>query len=315
MAEEAKVRHHFLPAFYLKGFADAGNDGLVWVYSKQSDKLFCDKPENIGLEKHYHSFQRPDGTKDTNTIEDYFCHVWEGPTAKIIESIKGGSLPTGEDRAFFASFLGLSLTRSPNHRSNVNRAITHMARTVTQFSTADPEKFAQTLRNYERDMREKLTDDPEELRKFISEGEYELTANPALYLKMFVAHGVRFGQVIEKMTWAFIRATDRIKFLTCDNPFFFHDATADSRSIYGGVGLLSKHVEVSFPVSKDLALVAAWDERLKPGYFQATHELAKTVNRRTVLAAHRFVYAPEKSEAIARLVQKHANDRPTLVVS
>ncbi len=132
---------------------------------------------------------------------------------------------------------------------------------------------------------------------------------------MFVAHGVRFGQVIEKMTWAFVRATDRIKFLTSDNPFFFHDPTADPRSIYGGVGLLNKNVEVSFPVSKDVALVAAWNERLKAGYFQGTHELAKTINRRSVLAAHRFIYAPEKSESIARLVQKHAKDRPTLVVS
>lgn len=315
MAEETKVRHHFVPAFYLRGFTDSAKDDLIWVYTKGSNTLFCDKPENIGLEKHYHSFQRTDGTKDTNTIEDYFCHVWEGPTAKIIESIKVGNLPTGADRAFFAAFLGLSLTRSPNHRANVNRAITHLAKTVAQFSAADPQQFAQTLRNYERDMGEELTDDAEGLRKFMCEGEYELTANPALYLKMFVANGVWFGQIIDKMTWAFVRATDRIKFLTSDNPFFFNDPTPESRSIYGGVGLLNTNVELSFPVSKEVALVAAWSEKLKAGFFQGTDELAKTINRRSVLAAHRFVYAPEQSESIARLVQKHANDRPTLIVS
>src|SRR5258708_28885892 len=136
MSDEAKIRHHFVPTFYLRGFAESADDDVVWVYSKDSDKLFCDKPENIGLEKHYHTFQQLDGTKNTNTIEDYFCHVWEGPTAKIIESIKGGSLPTGDDRAFFASFLGLSFTRSPNHRANVNRSITHMARTVAPLSAS-----------------------------------------------------------------------------------------------------------------------------------------------------------------------------------
>ncbi len=298
----------------MRGFADGASEGLVWVYDKNSDKVFGNIPKNIGFEKHYHTFCRPDGTKDTNTIEDYFCHVWEGPTAKIFESIKAGSLPTDDDRAFFARFLGLSLTRSPTHREHVNKIIAHVKKAVGQCNAADPRNFAQSLRNYERDLGEKLTDDPEGLRKIIIEGEYEVHANPNLYLKMFVDHGLSFGKIIEKMTWIFVRASDRFKFLTSDNPFFFRDPTPDPYSIYGGGGLLNKNVEVSFPVSNDIALVAVWGKNVMAGYIQANHELAKTINRRSVFAAHRFVYGSEKSESIARLVQKHAKDPSKLVI-
>ncbi len=314
MLEETKVRHHFVPAFYLRGFTDSEHDNLLWVYSKGSDKIFYEKPENVGFKKHYHTFEKPDGTKDTNTIEDYFCHVWEGPTAKIIESIKAGTFPVGDDRQFLASFLGLSFTRSPNHRANVERAIVHLRRTIAQFSAADPGRFAQTLRSYEHNMGEKLTEDPEDLRKFMLEGEYDLSVRPELYLKMFVGHGVRFGLVIERMKWVFVRATARFRFLTSDNPSFFHDPSVDNRSLYRGVGLLNRNCEVSFPISQDLALIATWNDAMTEGYIQGSHELVKAVNRRSTLAAHRFVYAPEKSDALLRLVQKFANARPSVAV-
>lgn len=314
MVEQAKIKHHFVPAFYLKGFAESVDDRLVWVYSKDSNKIFCNKPENIALEKHYHTFERPDGTKDTNSIEDYLCHVWEGPTAKIIESIKAGNLPAGDDRRFFASFLGLSFTRSPNHRANVERIITHLTKTVGQISAENPEHFAQTLRKFEHDTGEKLTDDPVDLRSFILEGEYNSSMRPERYLKMFVGHGIRIGLVIEKMHWIFVRSTDRFRFLTSDNPFFFYDPSVNNQSFYKGSGLLKEKVEVSFPISQDLTLVAVWSEKMTEGYLQANHELVKVINRRSVLAADRFIYAPEKSSAIFRLVQKYAKNRPSLVI-
>jgi len=311
MLNANKVRHHFVPVFYLKGFADSGNDDLLWVYSKCAEKVFCEKPQNVGYVKNYHTFENPDGTIDTNTIEDYFCNVWEGPAASIIKAVNAGVLPIDNDRQFFASFLGLSLTRSPNHRENMEQAIAHLAKSITQFSAADPEHFAQALRSYERDMGEKLTEDTEELRHFILEGEYELTARPELYLKMFIAHGIEFGRIIEKMKWVFVRSTARFKFLTSDTPFFFCDPS--DQSFFRG-GLLGKNVEVSFPISKELALVATWSDTVPEGYFTGNHELVKSINRRSVLAAHRFVYASEKSAALLRLVRKFANTRPSLTV-
>lgn len=276
--------------------------------------MFSGKPENVGLEKHYHTFEKPNGSKDTNTIENYFCDVWEGPASKILKAIRGGTFPDGENRQFFACFLGLSFVRSPNHRANVDYLIADIARTTAKFSASDPERFRQSLSNYEKNMGDQLTDDPEGLRCFILEGQYKVTARPETYLKMFVDHGVRIGLVIEKMRWQFVRATERFRYLTSDNPFFFNDPTADLHSTWSGTGLLNKNVEASFPVEKNLALIATWREDLAEGFVQGTHEIVKTVNRRTALSANRFVYASEYSDAISRLVNKHAKSHPRIVI-
>lgn len=312
MPEETKVKHHFVPAFYLRGFTDSEHDDLLWVYNKNSNMVFPQKPENVGLEKHYHTFETPDRTKDTNTIENHFCRVWEGPAAKIIESIKTGTFPVGDNRQFFAFFLGLSFTRSPNYRENFNQVVVNLVRTFSRISAADPERFAQSLRNYERDMGEKLTEDPEGLRKLMLNGGYDLSVRPELYLRMFIGHGIQFGLVIEKMKWIFIQATSRFKFLTSDNPFFLYDPSVDNRSFLQGTGLCNKNVEISFPISQDLALIATWGDAMTERFLQGSHDLVKAVNRRSVLAAHRFVYAPEKSDALSRLVQKCANTRPSV---
>ncbi|MEK6725694.1 MAG: DUF4238 domain-containing protein [Deltaproteobacteria bacterium] len=314
MTNDIKRKHHFVPAFYLRGFTDPSSDNMIWVYNKGSNNPFCEKPENIGLEKHYHTFENLDGSKDTNTIEDYFCHVWEGPTKTIIDQIKAGKFPVGDDRKFFASFLGLSFTRSPNHRANVDYATAQMLKSFSQFSATNQEYFVQSLKDYEYKMGEKLTDDPEELRQYILEGRYDVKVTPELYLKMFISHGIQLGLVIAKMKWAFIRATDRFSFLTSDNPFFFHDPSPSSSSFWRGVGLLNENVEVTFPISKELALIATWKDSMTEMYIQGSHELARTINRCSVAAAHRAVYASEKSDALLRLVRKFANDRPTVAV-
>jgi hypothetical protein len=308
MAEIQKVKHHYVPAFYLRGFIE--QNGLVWVYSKGMDKVFSNTPENIGYKKHYHTFEKADGGKDTNTIEDYFCQVWEGPASKTIESIKGGNFPVGEDRQFFARFLGLSFTRSPNHRANVDGILAHMARTCSTLSAKNSGRFRQSLEGYERATGERLTDDPEKLRSFILDGQYEIVPRPEIYLQMFIRHGVSIGLTIEKMRWIFVRSTDRFRYLTSDNPFFFYDPTVDRGSFYRGTGLLNKNVELSFPIGRDLALIASWREDIAEAFINGTHELVKSINRRTILSAYRFIYASEKAEAIRRFVQKHAKNRP-----
>lgn len=315
MTDERKIRHHFIPGFYLRGFTDPIHDNLVWVYNKGTDNIFSGTPESIGFEKHYHTFETVDGNKDTNTIEDYFCHVWEGPVAKIFEQIKAGDFPEGNVREFFACFLGLSLTRSPNHRVNIDKVSAHFIKSFSQFSASNPEYFANTVRNYEREMGEKLTDDPEDLRKYILGGQYDVKMKPELYLKMFISHGINLGIVISKMKWVFVRATDRFRFITSDNPFSFHDPTIRQESFYNGTGLLNKNVEVSFPISKDIALLATWRDSITEGYVQGTHELVKVVNRCSVAAAHRAVYASEKSEALLRLVKKYGTTSPTIMIS
>jgi hypothetical protein len=312
LPENIKVRHHFVPAFYLSGFTDTNNH--VWIYDKTSGNVFFDKPKNVGFEKHYHTLRRSDGTKDTNSIENFLCEVWEGPASKIIKRISDGDFPCGEDRQFFACFLGLSFTRSPNYREIVNYVLSESANTLLQLSASESEQFYRSLLECEQQTGEKLTDDAEGLRRFILKQKYKISFAPEMYLSMFLNHGVIFGSLIEKMKWQFVRATSQCSYLTSDNPFFFNIPSAIKQVSMSGVGFLNRETLLSFPINKSLALIATWRDDWPEGFLVGTHKLAKIINRRTVSSANRFVYAPENSNAITRLVNKYAKCHPKVVI-
>ena len=86
-----KKRHHYVPQFYLNGFIDLNNPPFIWVYDKQENKVFKVKAENIAYEKHYYTFDLPDGGKDTESFENISEDFVRGYLSnKIVTIISGG---------------------------------------------------------------------------------------------------------------------------------------------------------------------------------------------------------------------------------
>ncbi len=135
--------------------------------------------------------------------------------------------------------------------------------------------------------------------------------NPQLSLD-FILVAIRLSPVFYDMTWTFLRATDDYKFVTSDNPIHRRTSTPSSPP-FGGIGLLNKNIEVTFPISKDLAFLGSWKD--KKGYVQLNNKLAKEVTQRTIMSASRFVFASLKSDRLNRLVQRCKNTEPKLVIS
>jgi len=299
-----KKRHHYIPQFYLNGFVDPANPGFIWVYEKGSDKRFKIKPENIAFQTHYYSFDTPNGQKDSETLENILAET-ESITAPVFERLRSFEIPNDEERQIFSAFLGLMMTRVPAMREAVEVATAELIRKTSVTMASNPTAFQQSIEQFESDTGEKIDEDPETFRKFVLEGEYELTINPQFSLGL-MGVGLKLAGVFHQMTWNFFKATDRFKFLTSDNPLYYDDPTHDPGSFYG-VGLAHKNTEVTFPISREIAFFGTWRRDLKEGFGQAHHELVKTINRRTVISASRFIFASEKSDGIKKLAQKYKN--------
>jgi hypothetical protein len=110
-----KKRHHYIPCFYLNGFIDPANEPFIWVYQKGESQIIKATAANIALEKHYYSFTTPTGAKDSETFENALSEI-EGKAAPLIEKIKKHQTLDNDDRAIFAAFLALMMTRVPNYR-------------------------------------------------------------------------------------------------------------------------------------------------------------------------------------------------------
>jgi hypothetical protein len=318
MPQSIKRKHHYIPAFYLRNFADSR--GSIWVYDKLDQASLNPRPVNsksnstldAGFKKDYHSFENSRGCNDTNTIEDYLEHYWETPAAKMIAEINNGIFPYA-DKEFIAYFIGLMFSRVPNYKENFNAVISESMKENAKLHASNKEIFLETLKGYEKHTGKKLTDNPDEFRDFIFQGKFELIPRNELYLNVFFRHGWILGSVISKMRWRFYRSTDRFQYLSSDNPVFFAPGPEGVHPFYG-YGLLTPGVEVTFPFSSTVALVASHEPPGGDGIYSGNHEIVKTINRRTVLSAKQYIYAPENSQKIVGMARKYRNSRPTVTI-
>jgi hypothetical protein len=150
----------------------------------------------------------------------------------------------------------------------------------------------------------------EDLQKFILNGKYEIKVDSEFSLFMMTLIN-DFGPIFHKMKWT-IFISDDYRFITSDHPLSYDDPTHDPQSPLG-IGLLNKNIRLTFPVTKDLALLATWSEQ-DDGYLRAPSKLVRAINRRTVHSAMKFIFPPERSEGLNNLVQKYKGSSPRLRV-
>ncbi|OGL47633.1 MAG: hypothetical protein A2149_09125 [Candidatus Schekmanbacteria bacterium RBG_16_38_11] len=306
-----KKRHHYIPKFYVEGFIDPQNKPFLWIYEKGRSNIIKASAKDIAVEKHYFSFLDSQGKRDSETLENALAEI-EGKVASVFRKIFEEETLTEENRAFFASFLALMMTRVPNFRNNISIMLKSLIKKMSLTLASHKNGFEGAIKRFERDTGNKIDMPIEDLRQFLlDENRYEIKSNPQFSVAMALSNLDKLTQVFFDMKWSFIKATDDYKFLSGDNPLYYYDPTHDPRSFFG-VGLLNKNIEVTLPLSRDVALFASWQGKSR--YFQGINTHVKSINKRTILAASRFVFASLKSDIINKLVQKCVESAPIMRV-
>lgn len=308
-----KVRHHYIPRFYLNGFTDPAKSNAVWVFDKDDEKAFPAAPANIACEKHYHTFVMEDGEKDTESIEHLYGLI-EAPSSAVIRKIHAEEALSNEDISVFSTFAASMMIRVPNHRSNIEKAVGSLMMKSQAMLANNKEAFESSYNRYLEETGSDSDLTAEDVRQFVLEEKYTTTINPQVSLYFSVMSIEHIAEVFHKMNWAFIKSTNDHKFLSCDNPLFYFDPTHDRNSFYG-VGLLNKAVEVTLPLSQDICAYGSWDNAGQHNTVNGKNQMIKNINRRTVLAAKRFVFSSEYSDTLFKFAIKYKDSAPILRVS
>lgn len=304
-----KKRHHYIPVFYLRGFAH--KDSCLWVYDKDGKGMFESSPEGIAYEKHYFSFITPHGEKDSETVENMMMNL-ESEFAKTVTKILNCEELFVKDRITFALFVSSMMVRVPNMRDNIRKSTAEMIKHISVFMASHKENFERMMGRYEKDTGNKVGMSLEEFRQWmLNPDNYTVDVDPQYAIGMALSLLEGFAKVLFQMRWAFINATDDYKYMTSDNPLNYIDPTHNPRSFYG-VGLANKNIEVSLPLSRNVCAFGSW--KYREGYIQGTNQHVKHLNRMTVAASVKFVFADKKSDDIDKFVKKHKGSHRVLVV-
>lgn len=96
------------------------------------------------------------------------------------------------------------------------------------------------------------------------------------------------------MTWIFYVCRHPNIFITSDNPVFIHRE----------IGIGKPRSDLSFPISKEVSLIATWRKGSDLRYQAAAPQQIRELNTRTSFNASRFAYGSANKVWIADLLNK-----------
>ena len=123
MAPTPAKRHHHVPAFYLRGFADE-RDTITTVRLGGAEP-FTTKVQNTAAENGFYAV--PGHQEGPDVFERLLSSV-EGDAAAVFRKLEAGTWPLEvEDRATLTSFIALQVTRGPEQRRNMQQMKARLA--------------------------------------------------------------------------------------------------------------------------------------------------------------------------------------------
>ena len=69
-----KKKHHFVPRFYLRKFANLEPEEQLWTYDMEKGLARCSPVDNTGFEKYLYSAKLLDGRR-LDDLEDFIANV------------------------------------------------------------------------------------------------------------------------------------------------------------------------------------------------------------------------------------------------
>jgi hypothetical protein len=306
-------RNHFVSRFCLERFVDSEDSSRIWLYDKEGDgdEPLSSSPSNTAVQEHFYSVILSDGTRDTK-LDDLFHH-FETDSAPSITKILSRQALSFEERDLLSQFIGLSMVRVPAYMDAYVRMSAASEKENIRLVARDPafvsRMMARLTEQGDPPARESLV----RAQRMLAEGRFELDDKSRGVAVEAILGFSTYGAIFREMSWTILTVRNgRYRFVTCDNPVWFESLTTSTHPADNA--LLAPPIEVSFPLSRDSALVAGWGGP-PIEYLLASENVVRTVNHRTIAAAQRWVYAAERSEGLLTLVRRYRGSGRQMVVS
>lgn len=266
---------HYVPQFYLRGFSE---ENIIWVYDKVGPRSFASQPKTIANENKIY----------TDELETHLANTVETPANSVIQKVRNRETLTEGDRLALARYVVMLWKRVPEGRSRFAARLQEVAASVRQEIHEGLSAAARKM----PDMAAIAEARKVEVDLVLDRYSQELP--PDIWQSSLTKESS--ANVVESflsMNWRFLWS-DRLQFLTCDNPVFFFS--------HEGIGTPTS--ELTVPLSSSVVLWA--NRRPSPAakFVTAAPVAVREVNRRMAHNATRFVYAQRSEKWILRFVCK-----------
>ncbi len=283
-----KKRHHYIPRFYLDGFTESLDSPILYRYERGRQEPLLLTTESVGFEKHFYTITNSSGQKDSNTIEDFLANNVESPAQSILRKIRNQEMIAPAEKLILSRYIVYLMRRVPHSRERVDHLAAKVIRSTSESLNADIDKAISKYPKKAQQYEERRSAIAQALEKYGNTIPKDVIINSLRYTAPHVT------ATISEMTWQFLVCGENKFFITSDNPVFFDE----------GLGIQDEKAEISIPISKSIALWITWSIYLRDDFILTTDDAVAEINRRTLHAMTRYIFAPKNVNWLTKLVNR-----------
>jgi Protein of unknown function (DUF4238) len=272
-------RHHLLPTFYMRSFAD--DRGKLAAMPRLGvpgpSDAYTAFPENILAERDYYAITDERGER-SQVLEKTLARL-EGEASNAMRALlENGLVLDARGRAVWSEFIAVQVTRGRHFRDVYSDFSGKLAKKILAVMAANaPDAYFERI-NVERTERgeEPLPELTPELRAFMLAGDrFDAVPSQEHMIEMSLTAIPELTNIFFQMSWKLLRP-DRACLLTSDQPVvYWREPNPVDRFV--GIGPITAR-EVRVPLSPDAALVLVHPREVDE-VEDAEHEIGETVAR------------------------------------
>jgi hypothetical protein len=280
---------HYLPQFYLKGFCSPDGSGLAYIRRKGYAHWKKRGIKNVGAQDYLYSFRDASGNM-CHEIETMFSQQ-EDLFAPVLQKVLTGQAISNDEEFLLAYFFMTTWQRGPGQiayfRNIVSGIGQDILKTIYNSFNRNPDAWEKEKSQYKQDTGK---DDIDILKaEDLDPTKVKIEAiSPATLLSM-IEEAIPLSEIVRQMGWTFLKSEPPNFFITSDSPCCIINPADKSRQS----GLAHQDVEISMPLSCNVAFFAGWKSdgrRWRP----ASEHIVKQINYRTACFASRELIAPKQ---------------------
>lgn len=280
-------KHHYLPQFYLRGFSANGRS--IFQIEKRGGRGYLSAIRDTAAIRDYHELDTGEA-EDPAVIEKRLAGIETKLAEALAEAAQRG-LTTPKTHNLLIQLVALLRVRVPAFKAGIEAYLQNVVRSVGLMLERKGE----------------LPPPPKGFEDVCRMENLSITiSNSKLLEFMFrIAADRRLFDMLAAMRPTILRAPRTTLFVTCDQPVAIFHPTASPTDAYG-VGPADVDAQLSVPLSSDALLSLSWPTGPAVDR-EATAEEMVEFNRRTVVMADSFVFAPELSEFAVELTRRYGH--------
>lgn len=256
---ETKANHHFVPQFYLRGFADGiGRKAKVFTFDSETKSSFTTLVRNVGSRRHFFRVEA-DGF-DPNAVEDAMSEIEAQFASHLSEVIEAKAFPTPEHFNSVMNILANISVRNPRLRGLMEGFHKDIAERISSIMLSSKETWeAQTQKM--RDDGYPVNDDIsyEEMKEFHESKQYDIIIDQTHLIGMEFKMLDPVLECSAHRNWCYVSAPEGFQYICSDDPVVLSWIDESNKGPYPpGHGL--KGTMVFFPLCSDLLLVGTFEE-------------------------------------------------------